>query len=50
MSGAGGEDGGESEVLADGEELGVVVEGVASITRDAPPRDGDESQDAPAAR
>lgn len=49
MSGAGGEDGGEGEVLADGEELGV-VEGVASITRDAPPRDGDESQDALAAR
>ena len=52
MAGAGGEDGGEGEVMADGEELGVVVEGVASVSssREAP-RDGEESnQDAPTAR
>lgn len=45
MSGAGAEDGGEGEVSADEEELGVVVEGVASLSREAP-REGEDSQDA----
>lgn len=49
MSGAGGEDGGEGEALADGEELGVVVEGVASISREVT-TEGEESQDAPGTR
>eukprot|EP00903_Cladosiphon_okamuranus_P020127 g18481.t1 len=47
MSGAGGEEGVEGEALADGEELGVVVEGVASISREASRAGGEESQDTP---
>eukprot|EP00752_Nemacystus_decipiens_P006042 g5454.t1 len=48
MSGGGAEDGGEGEALADGEELGVVVEGVASIkpSREAA-REGERGPDAP---
>lgn len=51
MSGAGGEDGGEGEALADGEELGVVVEDVASTNSSrGEPGAREESQDAPTTR